>query len=106
MQNLTHMFLFLFCFFLIKGISVLKILHILVLFKINRNEKLPQKITVWRGGTSDGLSWTTDKKVAVKFANRFHDYKPEIHCRQVHKSDVICCLEDRSESEIILMSIK
>lgn len=37
--------LFLFCFFLIKGISVLKILHILVLFKINRNEKLPQKIT-------------------------------------------------------------
>lgn len=66
--------------------------------------KLPQKITVWRGGTSDGLSWTTDKKVAVKFANRFHDYKPEIHCRQVHKSDVICCLEDRSESEIILLN--
>lgn len=70
----------------------------------NTKRKLPKKITVWRGGTSDGLSWTTDKEVAVKFANRFHDYKREIHCRHVHKSDVICFLEDRSESEIIILN--
>ncbi len=65
---------------------------------------LPEQISIWRGGTADGLSWTTSKKVATWFANRFHNDNPEIHQRQIQKSDVICFLEDRDESEIIVLN--
>lgn len=64
---------------------------------------LPEQIAIWRGGSMYGLSWTTNKKVAVRFANRFHNDTPEIHQRQIQKSDVICFLEDRDESEIIVL---
>lgn len=70
----------------------------------NTKLKLPEKMTIWRGGALNGLSWTTDKDVAVKFANRFQDKEPQIHCRRILKRDVICFLDGRDESEIILLN--
>lgn len=65
---------------------------------------LPETITVWRGGSPNGLSWTTSRDIAVKFAKRSYRTTNKIQCRHIHKSDAICFLEDRGESEIIILN--
>lgn len=68
---------------------------------------LPEKFTVYRGCEKDrinGLSWTTDKKVASSFAKghrmmRLND--PVIASIKITKADVYFATNDREEKEIV-----
>lgn len=63
---------------------------------------LPDKFKVWRGGTANGISWTTDKNTAHWFADRFNR-NDAVHCREITRDSAICYLGDRNEQEIILI---
>lgn len=65
---------------------------------------LPKQLTVWRGGSADGLSWTTDKKIADWFAKRFSTGSAVVHNRQIRLDDVVCYLDHRNEKEIVLIT--
>lgn len=74
---------------------------------------LPDKIDIYRGCISeqneDGLSWTTNVKVAEFFAKRFaglHDGDPIILCGTVDKSDVLFYSAGRNESEVVVLPEK
>ena len=56
---------------------------------------------IWRGGSRDGFSWTTDVKVAHWFANRWKQELP-VWTATVSKSDVIGFYDGRGEKEVIV----
>lgn len=68
-------------------------------------KELSDPIIVYRGlqknAIKNGLSWTTDKKVAQWFANRFN-MKGNVLTSKIYKKDVFAYKLDRNESEIIL----
>jgi hypothetical protein len=65
--------------------------------------------TVYRGmgheEAVEGMSWTTDKTVATKFAKRFThgDRHPYLATGKIRKSDVLAYFTGRNESEIVVM---
>lgn len=67
-------------------------------------DALPDPIQVWRGDIDDGgWSFTTDKKVAEFFANRFpHRGTYEVVSDSVPKSRVFGYLTRRNESEVLV----
>ena len=68
---------------------------------------LPDEITVYRGcerSSVDGLSWTTDRTVADKFAYGRHGTRlddPVIATTRVKKADVFFASNSRNEFEIV-----
>ena len=78
-------------------------------------ECLPETLTIYRGCNSHskhGLSWTLDKAVAERFAERRHAFwftkkgkakfvKPQVIERVIHKSEAVAYFSGRQESEII-----
>ncbi len=71
---------------------------------------LPETVTVYRGIDTKknvhGLSWTTEKSVAIWFANRFRKKGQDAWLieGQVKRSKIIAFLEQREESEVICLS--
>jgi hypothetical protein len=69
-------------------------------------------ITVYRGEnlssakSDDAFSWTTDKKTAKFFADRFSKGAGKISSKKISVEEVIDYLDDRGESEIILFPKK
>ena len=81
-----------------------------VMDKVDRKafKALPDEMTVWRGvGNRDaveGLSWTTDRNMALWFAYRFmKGRKPHLAQGQVSKRDVLAHFTGRGESEIVVI---
>jgi len=67
---------------------------------------LPETFKVYRGGTSQGLSWTLNKEKAKWFAKRHNSlYKTpnEWFSMDVLKKDVVGYIGDRDEDEIIIV---
>lgn len=71
-------------------------------------DALPETITVYQGHTderSDGWSWTTDREVAIWFANRFAGMEraePRVTTATVPKDAVLAYLLGRNEQEILV----
>jgi hypothetical protein len=65
-------------------------------------KSLPKKIDVYRGGTKDGFSWTSDIEVAKWFQNRTDLLGVDSYLLKVtvHKNDVLFCR--KNESEIVI----
>lgn len=69
---------------------------------------LPQKIKIYQGHTGDrddGWSWTTDKSVALWFAQRFSQLEgsdAQVTEATADKNDVLAYLLGRGESEILV----
>jgi hypothetical protein len=69
---------------------------------------LPQKIKIYQGHTGDrddGWSWTTDKSVALWFAQRFSELEgsdAQVTEATADKNDVLAYLLGRGESEILV----
>lgn len=70
------------------------------------------KITLYRGqnlgsaGGDDAFSWTTSKKTAKFFAERFSKGAGKIITKKIDPSEAIDYLQDRGESEVILFPKK
>ena len=70
-------------------------------------DSLPDEVTIYRGVTShnrhkkQAFSWTTDKDVAKRFANRFDTGTGEIWTLTVPKERVLCSMGD-GEWELIV----
>ncbi|RYG92521.1 MAG: hypothetical protein EON58_18495 [Alphaproteobacteria bacterium] len=72
-------------------------------------DKLPEMIPIWHGLERNddrelGYSWTTDKAIARRFAERFagfHERAPYLAAGRVRKEAVKAYLLERGESEII-----
>jgi hypothetical protein len=88
-----------------------------ILSYINGNLKTNSKgyIQVYRGHNEfnqgwDGLSWTTDKEVAKKFANgcgvRQPTKHPVILTGEVNINDILAIMEERQENEILCDLVK
>lgn len=71
--------------------------------------ELPSEVEVYRGFSLEerqqGLSWTTNRKVAEFFARRLSQQgdHPQIVHGRVSKSDVIACFNDRNEEELVVL---
>lgn len=68
-------------------------------------KSLPKKITVYRCGTEDGISWTTNRSVARYFQRDSLYYKNkdvDIHEKVIDKSEIRAVLLDMDEDEVIL----
>lgn len=67
-------------------------------------DRLPDRFRVWRGTTKEtpygDYSWTTDRAVAVRFANRCAEATPAVATGWVHKADMLFATTGRNESEI------
>lgn len=69
---------------------------------------LPDKVTVYRGVTSHNksrkkaFSWSTDRKVAEWFADRFQTGTGEVWTLTVPKERILCSFEGRNEHEVIV----
>lgn len=69
---------------------------------------LPDEVTVYRGVTSHNksrkkaFSWSTDRKVAEWFADRFQTGTGEVWTLTVPKERILCCFEGRNEHEVIV----
>lgn len=62
-------------------------------------EGLPDLVRVYRGGGDDSfLSWSLDRAVAEKFAQRSGR---EVRERLLRKSDIFACLTGRGEAEVL-----
>jgi hypothetical protein len=59
---------------------------------------LPERVTVYRGGDADGLSWTLDRRVAERFANQNGG---EVHERTIERKSILFFSNEREEREII-----
>lgn len=82
--------------------------------ELNYFNQLPTKLTVYRGTNEQefnknefGISWTPEQKVAEYFAYRREEHDSLISKRivlaaTVYKEDIIACLLDRSETELII----
>jgi hypothetical protein len=72
-------------------------------------EKMDDEIVVYRGialsGSEYGMSWTTDRKRAVWFANRWEggSRTPTLVRGRVKKANVLAYLSRRNESEIVAL---
>lgn len=82
-------------------------------------DSLPETITIYRGTRvppeiDSGISWTTNKEIAEKFLNypkgilderqisgQNKPLYPNLRTKTINKKDIICCLKDRGEDEII-----
>jgi hypothetical protein len=69
---------------------------------------LPGRLTVYRGGDRSriegGISWTTDREVALSFAQGHRGVCPQspvIATATIAKTDIFAAISDRSEQEII-----
>ena len=66
---------------------------------------LPDEFTVWRGVSHseavNGLSWTTDRAVAIWFAHRGRGDSPQIAKGRVKKFEVLAMFATK-ESEIVV----
>lgn len=71
-------------------------------------DSLPDEITIFRGGDSAGLSWTTCRTVALQFAagHRGLKRKPEVSVATVRRSDVAFVCVERAESELVLFNVR
>jgi len=71
-------------------------------------QNLPKKLQSWRGQNRHhqqfGLSWTTDRTMAEKFARGLRHTNPDpvLYQTTVNKTEVALVLNDRNESEIVL----
>ncbi|HAS2751111.1 TPA: hypothetical protein I6X49_002801 [Vibrio cholerae] len=66
-------------------------------------EELPEEtLTVYRGGDLDGWSWSTNKAVALQFANPPLEAKRPLYQLEVNTKDIITKLTDRNESEVVI----
>jgi hypothetical protein len=70
-------------------------------------EGLPALVPVWRGcerGRERGLSWTTDRIVAERFATgqRCINQKPTLVLAEIPKPHIFAVFVDRSENEVVL----
>lgn len=63
---------------------------------------LPRVITVYRGGTSDGWSWTLGEERAVWFATRYRTKSEPVWRAQVLRDNVTALILGRSEDEIVV----
>ena len=69
---------------------------------------LPEEVTVYRGVTDHNksrhkaFSWSTDRKVAEWFADRFQTGTGQIWTLTVPKDRILCCFEGRNEHEVIV----
>lgn len=64
---------------------------------------LPANLTIYRAiheEDDDGLSWTTSKEFAEKYAKA---KDREVVSRQVHKTDIFAYFNSRNEEEVILI---
>ena len=69
---------------------------------------LPELLTVYRGGDRSridgGISWTTDREVALGFAGGHRGIRfrsPAIATGTIAKAYIFAAINDRSEQEII-----
>ncbi len=65
---------------------------------------LSESIRIYRGHTADnanGLSWTTDKDLAIWFANRFKEDGPQVTEGMIDKKWVLAYFNRRNEHEIV-----
>lgn len=77
---------------------------------LDRNQ-FDEIVTIYRGEGSKSntydkaYSWTLDRKIAVFFANRFNknDNNKRLYKAEVKREDIIDCIENRNESEIIVL---
>ena len=82
--------------------------HLMTEEELSVYEKLPSKITVYRGicslSSKTGLSYTTSLKVAKFFANRFKTdvFKPYILKAEINKEDALAYFNRRQEEEIVV----
>lgn len=68
----------------------------------------PRKITIYRGihggNNPDGMSWTTERMVAEKFAFRRGDIEDNsVETATVDKDDIFAYINGRGEHEVILL---
>lgn len=66
---------------------------------------LPNKVTVYRGITDlkgvNGLSWTEDQRIALKFANRFRTKEAYVLTAEIDRDEIIAYFDRANEKEII-----
>ncbi len=65
--------------------------------------ELPDKLTIYRGTVADdedGISWTTDKKIAKFFAKRF-DTNGVVKTAKISRHDALYYTNGRGEKEVI-----
>ena len=65
-------------------------------------DSIPETVPVYRGGSSDGLSWSLSKDVAEFFAKKSND--PNITERVIKRHDIAFFSNEREEQEVILWS--
>ena len=78
--------------------------------EVEAHLKLPETLKVYRGTKLPdeyprGISWTTDRKKAIWFANRFRrkDQPAYLYTLKVQRNDVFAYLTRRGESECLIM---
>lgn len=66
---------------------------------------LPEKLTIYRAGHPNGMSWTRKKEVAEWFANRWANFGifVPIVKRKVKRSDVLFYTNQRQEHEVVII---
>ena len=70
-------------------------------------EKLPDPLSIYRGGAPDGISWTTELERAEWFSRRFvfPPDEPEVWEIEIEKYEVLAFFTGRGESEIVVNPI-
>lgn len=67
----------------------------------NSVASLPRSITVYRGGTEDGISWTNNLETALWFAKRWNANLP-VWTGVVSRDRIVGYLDDRGEHEVVV----
>ena len=58
-------------------------------------DNLPDAFTIYRGGSSEGPSWTLSETTAKKFG--------KVHKSTIYKHEVFAYVNDREEEEVIVL---
>lgn len=67
-------------------------------------KNLPDEMTIYRGGSPDGWSWTLDEKRGRWFSNRYsHKFPCLFHSRKIKKEDVLFYTNIRQEQEVVVV---
>lgn len=66
-------------------------------------DALGDVVTVYRGGSIEGLSWTLDEEQAAWFADR-GDEPAALYRAEVKKEDIVLFSDAREESEVVILS--
>lgn len=73
-------------------------------------KSLPQTLTVYRGGSSGGYSWTLSKEKAQWFSRRNvrnnKQHKGELWQLDIDKSEIAWYTNGRNEKEVIIIEHK